>query len=89
MAKQHFCRTCQRIPEDTREKLHYILGINRRASGGKEYWSQGLHVLRAYEDGNIMRFKKSKTEISNPPLLPQPEAPPAAPTTPVPDTSLS
>ena len=62
MAKQHFVKTCQAIPNEIREKLKYLQAINRRASGGKEYWSKGLRSLGVYEDGNVMRLRSEKKQ---------------------------
>eukprot|EP00934_Nitzschia_sp_Nitz4_P004038 Nitzschia sp. Nitz4//scaffold95_size97785//60021//61599//NITZ4_004672-RA/size97785-augustus-gene-0.109-mRNA-1//-1//CDS//3329560487//4028//frame0 len=64
MSKLHFCKTCNQIPAETRAKLATLQKVNRRAAGGKEYWSEGLRVLGVYEDGTAMRFRGSSTRSS-------------------------
>jgi hypothetical protein len=61
MAKNHLCRHCRLIPEDTRQKLIGLRDCKRRAAGGKKYWAEGARVLgvRQYNDG--LRFKDSTT----------------------------
>lgn len=59
MSKLHFCKTCTQIPTDTRARLCTLQKVNRRAAGGKEYWSEGLRVLGVYEDGTVMRYRNS------------------------------
>ena len=57
MSKLHLCKTCHKIPEETQKKLIKLQKVNNRASGGKEYWAEGLRVLGIYEDGSVLRFK--------------------------------
>lgn len=57
MSKLHLCKTCHKIPEDTQRMLIKLQKVNNRASGGKEYWAEGLRVLGICEDGNILRFQ--------------------------------
>jgi hypothetical protein len=57
MSKLHLCKTCHKIPEDTQRMLIKLQKVNNRASGGKEYWAEGLRVLGTCEDGNILRFQ--------------------------------
>lgn len=59
MSKLHFCRTCKLIPKDLQQHLDHLQKVNRRASGGKEYWAEGLRVLGVYEDGHGMRYSHS------------------------------
>ncbi len=63
MSKLHFCRTCKLIPKDLQQHLDHLQKVNRRAGGGKEYWAEGLRVLGVYEDGNTMRFRRSKGQF--------------------------
>ena len=86
MSKLHFCRTCKLIPTDTQQRLDHLQRVNRRASGGKEYWAEGVRVLGVYEDGHVMRFRRStpsgskakaqedddNLEIRREPIEPQP-----------------
>ena len=62
MSKLHFCRTCKLIPKDTQQRLDHLQRVNRRAAGGKEYWAEGVRVLGVYEDGHVMRFRRSTTK---------------------------
>jgi hypothetical protein len=67
MAKLHFTKKCHMIPEDTQHQLIKLQKKTNRASGGKEYWAEGIRVLGVYEDDNgVMRFrpKKSRQEKS-------------------------
>jgi hypothetical protein len=57
MSKLHLCKTCHKIPEDSQRMLIKLHKVNNRASGGKEYWAEGLRVLGICEDGNILRFQ--------------------------------
>lgn len=69
MSKLHFLKNCHMMPEETRQKLVQLKTVSTRASGGKEYWSQGLRVLGVYDDGTVLRFKsRSKdNETKDPP----------------------
>jgi hypothetical protein len=59
MSKVHLCDRCHKIPEDLKKKLTVLQKAckGNRASGGKEYWAEGLRVLGVYEDNGILRFK--------------------------------
>mmetsp|Transcript_47437 Transcript_47437/g.132193 ORF Transcript_47437/g.132193 Transcript_47437/m.132193 type:complete len:135 (+) Transcript_47437:3-407(+) len=63
MSKIHFCRTwgCKLIPSDVKAHLISMQKVNRRASGGKEYWAECLRVMGIYEDGGVMRYRHSST----------------------------
>jgi hypothetical protein len=60
MGRLHLCNTCHKIPEDTKRQLIALQKNSNRASGGKEYWGEGLRVLGVCEDGNILRFDRSR-----------------------------
>jgi hypothetical protein len=45
------------IPETTKNRLLELQTVNRKASGGKDYWVHCLEILGVYEDGEILRFK--------------------------------
>ena len=51
------------MPEPTKQKLANLKTATVRASGGKEYWAQGLRVLGVYEtkDGTL-RFQPPGTK---------------------------
>jgi hypothetical protein len=68
------------IPEDVKNRLSFLQKVNRRATGGKEYWSEGLRVLGVYEDGNTMRFRHSTLGYTTP-AIPQVDAATTNPTT--------
>jgi hypothetical protein len=57
MSKLHLRKMCSKIPDVTQEKLMRLGKANNRASGGKEYWAEGLRVLGVYEDGDMLRFR--------------------------------
>jgi len=50
MSKLHFLKSCTLIPESTKNHLKSLQGVSSRASGGKEYWAEGLRVLGVVED---------------------------------------
>jgi hypothetical protein len=57
-AKVHFGDKCNRIPQRTKDKLLSLQQINKRASGGKQYWVDGLKAHGVYEDpGKGLRFR--------------------------------
>lgn len=56
MSKVHLTERCRRIPNDIKQRLIDLHNINRRASGGKPYWVDGLKQLGVYEEGPILRF---------------------------------
>lgn len=46
------------IPEGTRAQLKTLQSVSSRASGGKEYWAEGLRVLGIVEeDRGFLRFQ--------------------------------
>jgi len=57
LSKVHLCSSCPNIPESTKARLAQMQLVNKRASGGKEYWVYGLDQLGVYEDGKILRFR--------------------------------
>jgi 3-dehydroquinate dehydratase len=58
MAKVHFFgNKCTQMPDATKEQLLALQRTNKRASGGKEYWVDGLKVHGVYEDGKALRFR--------------------------------
>jgi hypothetical protein len=62
MAKVHyFGNKCTQIPASTKEQLIALQRTNKRASGGKEYWVDGLKVHGVYEDGKALRFRPLDT----------------------------
>jgi hypothetical protein len=56
MSKVHLTERCRRIPNSIKQRLISLHSVNRRASGGKPYWVDGLRQLGVYEDGPILRF---------------------------------
>jgi len=56
MSKLHFMKACTLIPESTKGHLLSLQSVSSRASGGKEYWAEGLRVLGVVEDGGVLRF---------------------------------
>ncbi|KAG7368922.1 hypothetical protein IV203_031665 [Nitzschia inconspicua] len=50
MSKLHFLKSCNYIPESTKTQLKSLQSQSSRASGGKEYWAEGLRVLGVVED---------------------------------------
>jgi hypothetical protein len=62
MAKVHyFGNKCNQMPASTKEQLVVLQRTNKRASGGKEYWVDGLKVHGVYEDGKALRFRPLET----------------------------
>jgi hypothetical protein len=58
MSKLHFLKSCNFIPENTKNQLKSLQSISSRASGGKEYWAEGLRVLGIVEDDRgFLRFQ--------------------------------
>jgi hypothetical protein len=57
MSKLHLCKNCTQVPEEIKRKLAKLQTSHTRASGGKEYWSEGLRVLGVVEVGGILKFK--------------------------------
>lgn len=62
MAKVHyFGNKCNQMPAAIKEQLLALQRTNKRASGGKEYWIDGLKVHGVYEDGKALRFRPLDT----------------------------
>ena len=61
MAKNHLCRHCRLVPEDTRQKLLSLRDSKRRAAGGKKYWAEGAKVLGVIQNGDGLRFRGDVT----------------------------
>lgn len=53
------------IPQDVKTRLSALQLVNRRAGGGKEYWSEGLRVMGVDDDGTVMRFRHSTVGKDN------------------------
>ena len=64
MSKLHFLKACTLIPENTKSQLKSLQSVSSRASGGKEYWAEGLRVLGIIEEGGMLRFASSVTSTS-------------------------
>jgi hypothetical protein len=61
MSKLHFLKSCNYIPESTKNQLKSLQHLSSRASGGKEYWSEGLRVLGVVEDKRgFLKFQVRK-----------------------------
>ena len=58
MSKVHLCERCHRVPDEVKHRLQKLRTANSRASGGKEYWSEGIRALGVYNDGEMLRFAK-------------------------------
>jgi hypothetical protein len=50
---------------DTKKRLAEMQLVNKRASGGKEYWVYGLEQLGVYEDRGILRFRPTTNDGGN------------------------
>ena len=61
MSKIHFLQACTLVPEHTKNQLKSLQSVSSRASGGKEYWAEGLRVLGIIEEGGILRFASNST----------------------------
>lgn len=57
MAKNHLCRHCRLVPEETRQKLISLRDYKRRAAGGKRYWAEGAGVLGVVQCEDGLRFE--------------------------------
>eukprot|EP00536_Pseudo-nitzschia_multiseries_P014022 jgi/Psemu1/213554/e_gw1.648.3.1 len=66
MSKLHFMKACTLIPENTKSQLISLQSVSSRASGGKEYWAEGLRVLGLVEVGGVLRFSSNPSTPSNP-----------------------
>ena len=47
---------------DTKKRLAEMQLVNKRASGGKEYWVYGLEQLGVYEERGILRFRPATND---------------------------
>jgi hypothetical protein len=65
LSKVHLCKACPNIPEDVKARLCELQQVNRRTSGGREYWLYGLKELGVYEEGNMLRFRPLGFNASN------------------------
>jgi len=65
MSKLHFLKSCTLIPENTKNQLKSLQSVSSRASGGKEYWAEGLRVLGIVEEGGMLRFSSNSASSSN------------------------
>ena len=61
MSKIHFMQACTLIPEQTKSQLRSLQSVSSRASGGKEYWAEGLRVLGIVEERGMLRFASNST----------------------------
>jgi hypothetical protein len=61
MSKIHFLQACTLVPEHTKNQLKSLQSVSSRASGGKEYWAEGLRVLGIVEEGGMLRFASNCT----------------------------
>jgi hypothetical protein len=53
------------IPESTRNQLKALQSASSRASGGKEYWAEGLRVLGIVEESRgFLRFQTKEERES-------------------------
>ena len=59
MSKVHLGTRCNKIPRDVQDKLNALRNDSQRASGGKQYWADGMRSLGVYEDGRILRIQKA------------------------------
>jgi hypothetical protein len=64
MSKVHLIKRCHRVPPEVQSKLNSFRGDNQRASGGKDYWADGIRALGVYEIGRCLRFKPVTEEES-------------------------
>lgn len=64
MSKVHLIKRCHRVPPEVQSKLNSFRGENQRASGGKDYWADGIRALGVYEIGRCLRFKPVTEEES-------------------------
>jgi hypothetical protein len=62
MSKVHLIKRCHRVPPEVQSKLNSFRGDNQRASGGKDYWADGIRALGVYEIGRCLRFKHVTAE---------------------------
>ncbi|KAG7371902.1 hypothetical protein IV203_018044 [Nitzschia inconspicua] len=60
MAKNHLCRHCRLIPEDTKNRLSTLRDNKRRAAGGKKYWAEGARVLGVVQTPEGLYFRPDR-----------------------------
>lgn len=65
MSKVHLMKGCHRVPPEVQSKLNSLREDNQRASGGKDYWSDGIRALGVYEIGRCLRFLPVADEESS------------------------
>ncbi|KAL3925811.1 MAG: hypothetical protein SGILL_000159 [Bacillariaceae sp.] len=66
MCKLHFLKSCSLIPPSTKSQLQALQSLTTRASGGKEYWAEGLRVLGVVEDvRGFLKFQDRKSSSSS------------------------
>lgn len=61
MSKLHLCKNCHKVPAHIKQKLFELQKNHTRASGGKEYWAEGLRVLGVVELDGVLKFKPRVT----------------------------
>lgn len=67
MSKLHLTKACNQIPENVKSQLKNLQSVSNRASGGKEYWAEGLRVLGVVEDPRgFLRFKQPSRVAAQP-----------------------
>ncbi|CAJ1965802.1 unnamed protein product [Cylindrotheca closterium] len=59
MSKLHLIKQCHKVPLQVKNKLVHLQKSHTRASGGKEYWAEGLRVLGVIETDGMLKFKSS------------------------------
>ena len=64
MSKVHILGRCSQVPDHVKRRLLELKQVNQRASGGKDYWGDGLRALGIYEDGRCMRFQPTGRAVS-------------------------
>jgi hypothetical protein len=57
MSKLHLCKQCHKVPVQIQNRLVELQTSHTRASGGKEYWAEGLRVLGVIEQDGMLKFK--------------------------------
>jgi hypothetical protein len=66
MSTLHLLKSCTLIPENTKNQLKSLQNLSSRASGGKEYWAEGLRVLGVVEDERgFLRFQSKANSSSS------------------------
>ena len=57
MSKLHLIKQCHKVSVNIKNKLVHLQKSHTRASGGKEYWAEGLRVLGVVEIDGMLKFK--------------------------------